>query len=108
VIVVRDERDSDGAPLFAIGEVIDRHERGGQDTARTVSELAAEMGKHPIRDFTSPNNVHLQYYDWSCVENCDQPDPPQPKLFGWVSADHIATTAKTKTRPARALHACFL
>ena len=82
VIVVRDERVSYGGGFAGIGEVIARHDRNGRDAG-----LEAALAGHRLREFFSPNTVHIQYYDWSCTENCNLPDPPQPKLFNWVPAD---------------------
>jgi len=28
----------------------------------------------PQHQFVSPNDVHVQYYSWTCVENCVQPE----------------------------------
>jgi hypothetical protein len=83
VIVVRDERASERGLFAGMGDVIARHDRPGQDADR-----AAGLAGHRWREFLSPNNVHLQYYDWSCTDNCNLPDPPQPKLFDWVRADN--------------------
>jgi hypothetical protein len=41
------------------------------------------------RQFFYPNDVHIQYYDWACTDNCNLPDPPRPKLFDWVPADTL-------------------
>lgn len=83
VVVVRDERSSDRVAFF--GEVIARHDRTGQDADRAVGAM---MASRRLREFISPNNVRLQYYDWACTDNCNLPDPPQPKLFNWVPADN--------------------
>jgi hypothetical protein len=40
-----------------------------------------------MREFISPNDVHIRYFDWSCTDNCNLPDPPRPKLFNWVPTD---------------------
>jgi hypothetical protein len=73
---------------LGIGEVISRHDRTGQDAGRAFAgEFGAALAGHRMREFLSPNNVHLQYYDWACTDNCNLPDPPEPKLFGWVRAD---------------------
>jgi hypothetical protein len=82
VVVVRDERSSERRAYF--GEVIARHDRTGQDTEHDAGTL---MTSRSLHEFLSPNNVRLQYYDWACAENCNLPDPPQPKLFNWVAAD---------------------
>ena len=86
VIVVRDERGSEYGSYFGFGEVIERHERSAHDTERAVGVATALLG-HPIREFVSPNRVRLQYYEWSCVNNCSLPDPPLPKMFDWVRAE---------------------
>lgn len=89
VMVVRDERLSERGGFSGIGEVIARHDRAGQDAANRVlsGELGAALSGRPVREFFSPNNVRLQYYDWACTDNCNLPDPPQPKLFSWVASD---------------------
>ena len=87
VIVVRDERGTtERGSFFDLGEVISRHDRPGQDD-EFAGQLGSAMAGHRMREFLSPNNVHLQYYDWACTDNCSLPDPPQPKLFDWVRAD---------------------
>lgn len=83
VIVVRDERNSDRGPFAGIGEVIARHDHNGPDAA-----FEAALAGRRMRQFFSPNSVHIQYYDWSCTDNCNLPDPPQPKLFNWVPSDN--------------------
>ena len=89
VIVVRDERFSERGAFSGTGQVIARHDRGGQDGGTRVlsAELGAALSGRPVRELFSPNNVRLQYYDWSCTDNCNLPDPPQPKLFNCVASD---------------------
>jgi hypothetical protein len=88
VIVVRDERASEQRAFLGIGEVITRHDHGGQDAGRAISAgIGAVLTGHAVREFISPNNVHIQYYLWSCTDNCNLPDPPRPKLFNWVPVD---------------------
>jgi hypothetical protein len=89
VIVVRDERASERGALAGIGEVITRHDHDGRDTDRAISEgIGAVLTRHSVREFLSPNNVHVQYYNWSCTDNCNLPDPPRPKRFDWVAVDN--------------------
>jgi hypothetical protein len=83
VVVVRDERDWQRGSFF--GEVISHHDRPGQYADRAVAAAAADQRR---RDFISANSVHLQYYDWACTNNCNLPDPPQPKLFNWVASNN--------------------
>jgi hypothetical protein len=80
-VVVRDERRSDRGAFF--GEVIARHHLD-QDSDRAMEDIATSRR---LRQLVSPNDVRLQYYDWSCTDNCNLPDPPLPKLFNWVAAD---------------------
>jgi hypothetical protein len=85
-IVVRDERMSEQGAFSGIGEVIAHHDQAGQNASRAIGEFGGELTRHRMREFLAPNNVHLQYYDWACTDSCNLPDPPQPKLFGWVPA----------------------
>ena len=71
----RDRRDADR----------DRDERNSD---RVIAGAQAALGSHDRRQFFYPNDVHLQYYDWSCTDNCNLPDPPRPKLFDWVPGDN--------------------
>ena len=88
VILIRDERVSERGVFSGVGEVIARHDRARNDADRAFAgDLAAAIAGHRMREFLAPNNVHVQYYDWTCTDNCNLPDPPQPKLFGWVAAD---------------------
>jgi hypothetical protein len=109
VIVVRDERVSEQGAFSGIGEVITRHDRGAhdrekqddrdghdrdghdrdeQDANRAISVgIGALLAGRPVREFMAPNNVHIQYYDWSCTDHCNLADPPRPKLFDWVAVD---------------------
>ena len=90
VIVVSDERVSERGAFSGMGEVITHHDRGGQDNDRdrAFGQFGAAAARGRMREFLAPNNVHLQYYDWACTDNCNLPDPPQPKLFNWVRADN--------------------
>ena len=85
VVVVRDERVTERGTFSGFGEVIARHNR--RDDDHRATELTGAVAGHRVREFFAPNNVHLQYYDWSCTDNGSLPDPPQPKLFNWVHAD---------------------
>lgn len=55
-----------------------RDERNPERTAVTAfSDTSSDHGT--VRKFLSPNDVHIQYYRWACVENCN------PQKFQWVS-----------------------
>ena len=73
-LVIRDERNSPDTAVFAgLGAVLDPNNR----TERAVGEgIAAIMtgSNSATRRFKSPNDVHIQYFRWDCVENCIQPE----------------------------------
>ena len=55
-----------------------RDERDGGRTANTA--FGAGLDDHgTVRDFVSPNDIHIHYYRWVCVENCN---PPQ---YQWTT-----------------------
>ena len=76
-LVIRDERYSpDHAAIAELGAVLDpsnkiEHAVGAGITGITAVLTARESSK---RQFKSPNDVHIQYYRWDCVENCVQPE----------------------------------
>jgi len=64
--------------------------RDRRDVGQYIAGAAdAWLGGRGRRQFSYPNDVHIQYYDWACTDNCSLPDPPRPKLFDWVPADTI-------------------
>jgi hypothetical protein len=65
-----------------------------------VSTIAAILGPN-ARQFISPNDLHIQYYSWSCVDNCVQPCfdwrrilnekyevTTAPKVYSLMTPDH--------------------
>jgi hypothetical protein len=83
-LVVRDERRD----FAGMGEVISGHDRDGRD--RQISAgIGALFADDSPRQFFAPNNVRIQYFDWSCVENCNLPDPPHDIVFNWVPAQDM-------------------
>ncbi len=76
-LVIRDERYSpDHAAIAELGAVLDpsnkvEHAVGAGITGITAVLTARESAK---RQFKAPNDVHIQYYRWDCVENCIQPE----------------------------------
>src|SRR4029077_3694703 len=58
-LLLRDERDSAHTAVTAFGATLNGH--------RTV------------REFVSPNDIHIQYYRWACVQNCN------PPRYQWMS-----------------------
>jgi hypothetical protein len=55
-----------------------RDERNSEQTG--VTAFRASLNDHgTVREFLSPNDIHIQYYRWACVENCN------PPRFQWIS-----------------------
>ena len=74
-LIIHDERYSPDHAVFAgLGAVLDPNNR----VERAVSEgIAAVLTAHQDsapRRFSAPNDVHIQYFRWLCVENCIQPE----------------------------------
>jgi hypothetical protein len=84
-LVIRDDRGSSESAAFAgLGEVLKRD--GAVLNTPTGSAVGAGVAlaavlkaqAAPARNFKSPNDVHIQYYRWTCISNCF---PPQ---FQWI------------------------
>jgi len=80
-LVIQDERTSpDHAVFTGIGSVLDPNSgvvAPANSVARVLgigigSVLKAQAAAP--RKFVDPNDVHIQYYRWDCVENCVQPE----------------------------------
>jgi hypothetical protein len=82
-LVIRDERynpdaDTNTAVFAGLGAVLNGNSKIDNAIGAGV---AAVLGRQEsaTRKFISPNDVHIQYYRWICVENCIQPE------FQWIS-----------------------
>jgi len=58
-LVFRDERDADRTAITGFGQSSSNH--------------------GTLRQFLAPNDIHIQYYRWSCVEHCNPPE------YQWVA-----------------------
>jgi hypothetical protein len=89
IITFRDERQPEKPVVSAIGAV-----------------LGPGVGK-----FISPNDLHIQYYSWSCVDNCVQPCfewrrilnekyqiTPVPKVYSLMTPDHDGQELNVKIK----------
>jgi hypothetical protein len=76
-LIIRDERYSpDHAVFSGLGAVLDpnnRIERAVGAGITGITEVLAER-ESAKRQFKAPNDVHIQYFRWLCVENCVQPE----------------------------------
>src|SRR5262249_32073866 len=91
------------AVLAGVGAVLDQ---GVTDVERRIGAglgaiLAAKAAPPQQRHFVSPNDVHIQYFRWDCVEYCIQPEFEWTqqvkekyklssflKIYGGFAADH--------------------
>jgi hypothetical protein len=75
-----------------------------------VSAIGAILGPG-VRQFISPNDLHIQYYSWSCVNNCVLPcfewrrilnekydETPAPKVYSLMTPDHDGQELKVKIK----------
>ena len=91
-LVVRDDREGPGGTAFAgLGAVI----KSTEGVANSEPQLGKAMGaagaigaglasvlnhqsQASPRHFVDPNDVHIQYYRWICIQNCNPPE------FQWI------------------------
>jgi len=75
-----------------------------------VSTIGAILGPGAQR-FISPNDVRIQYYSWTCVNNCVQPSfewrrilnekydvTPAPKVYSLMTPDHDGQELSVKIK----------
>ncbi len=73
-LIIRDERNSPDAAVFAgLGAVLKPDSKTDQAVGVGIATILTGQGS-AMRRFKSPNDVHIQYYRWDCVENCIQPE----------------------------------
>ena len=78
-LVVRDERNNPDAAVFAgLGAVLGNNDKVDRAIGTGVAAVLTGSGS-ASRRFFAPNDVHIQYYKWACVQNCVQPE------FQWIS-----------------------
>src|SRR5579864_9584082 len=75
-----------------------------------VSTIGAILGPG-ARQFFSPNDLHIQYYSWNCVDNCIQPEfhwrsivrekydvTPVAKIYSLMTPDHDGQELSVKIK----------
>jgi hypothetical protein len=73
-LVIRDERNSPDAAVFAgLGAVLNPNDKTDRAIGEGIAAVLTGQGS-ATRRFKSPNDVHIQYFRWDCVENCIQPE----------------------------------
>jgi hypothetical protein len=77
-LVVHDERNSLDPAVFAgLGAVLDPKNQAELALGEGIAAMMTGQGSG-TRRFKAPNDVHIQYFRWDCVENCIQPE------FQWI------------------------
>lgn len=73
-LIIRDERNSPDTAVFAgLGAVLNPNEKTDRAIGEGIAALLTGQGS-VTRRFAAPNDVHIQYFRWDCVENCIQPE----------------------------------
>ncbi|PYT52515.1 MAG: hypothetical protein DMG43_11520 [Acidobacteria bacterium] len=73
-LVIRDERNSPDSAVFAgLGAVLNPDNKVDRAVGAEIATVLTGPGS-ATRRFVAPNDVHIQYYRWDCVENCIQPE----------------------------------
>lgn len=78
-LVIQDERPSNGKAVMAsVGAALDESNTAVSRVAGAGFSALLAGGSRAKKKLTSPNDVHVQYFRWDCVENCVQPQ------YQWV------------------------
>lgn len=73
-LILRDERNSPDTAVFAgLGAVLNPESKTDREIGEGIATVLTGQGS-VTRRFVAPNDVHIQYYRWDCVENCVQPE----------------------------------
>ncbi len=73
-LIIRDERNSPDTAVFAgLGAVLDPKNKNERAVGEGIAAIFTGQGSAATRRFKAPNDLHIQYFRWLCVENCIQP-----------------------------------
>ncbi|HKW63511.1 MAG TPA: hypothetical protein VJN89_13265 [Candidatus Acidoferrum sp.] len=113
-LVIRDERYSPENAVFAgLGEVMEPIKNAGAVGYGIAAVLNAErrVEQTSTRRFKDPNDLHIQYYNWNCVQYCVQPEfrwmeqvkeqyklTPFLKVYGGFQPDHDGEQVSIKIK----------
>ncbi|MGC0775488.1 MAG: hypothetical protein WB543_21320 [Candidatus Acidiferrum sp.] len=104
-LIIQDDRKgpgSENAAIFAgVGVVLSANaDKINPAVGTGIAAVLAARDATPRR-FKDPNDVHIQYYRWDCVQNCIQPEiewrhqvkekyelTSFPKVYGGFAPDH--------------------
>ncbi|PYT61651.1 MAG: hypothetical protein DMG35_08950 [Acidobacteria bacterium] len=111
-LIIRDERNSPDQAVFAgLGAVLDPKNKTERAVGEGITAIFTGQGSAATRRFKTPNDVHVQYFRWLCVENCIQPQfqwieqvkekyqlTSFLKVYGGVTPDHDAAQVSIKIK----------
>src|SRR2546430_534697 len=113
-LIIRDERYSPSANhvvIAELGAVLDPSSRVERAVGAGITGVAAVMAgrESAKRQFKAPNDVHVQYFRWLCMENCVQPEfrwtwqvkekyqlTSFLKVYGGVTPGHVGAPGSIK------------
>jgi len=110
-LVIQDDRPGpDPTVLARVGAVLDTNDKTERAIGAGIAIFTGQSGSS-ARHFVSPNDVHIQYYRWDCVQFCVQPEfqwqtqvkekydlSPLLKVYGGFAADHDAEQVSIKIK----------
>ncbi len=113
-LIIRDERYTpDHAVFSGLGAVLDPNNRVERAVGAGITGITAVLAarESATRQFKAPNDVHVQYFRWLCVENCVQPRFQWTwqvkekyqltsflKVYGGFTPDHDAAQVSIKIK----------
>jgi len=114
LVILDDRRGSSGSGQLAfagVGAVLDQGTTEAERRlAGGIAAILAAKAATP-RHFVAPNDVHIQYYRWDCVQYCIQPEIAWTqqvkekyklssflKIYGGFAADHDQESVSIKIK----------
>jgi hypothetical protein len=113
-LIIRDERYTPDHTAFAgLGAVLDPSNKIERAVGAGITGITAVLTERESakRQFKAPNDVHVQYFRWLCVENCIQPEyrwieqvrekyqlTSFLKVYGGYTPDHDAAEVSIKIK----------
>ena len=74
IMVIRDERNNPDAAVFAgLGAILNPNDKAQRAIGESIANVLTGEGA-ATRRFKAPNDMHIQYFNWNCVQNCIQPE----------------------------------
>jgi len=75
ILVIRDERNNPDTAVFAgLGAVLNPNDKTQRAVEDGIAAIFTGQGSVATRRFKAPNDLHVEYYNWTCVDNCIQPE----------------------------------